>query len=49
MHTIITTPDVYSDLNGFGISVAEWAYNAVNGDTKDYGLDLADKVYAKTE
>ena len=45
MHTIIVTPDVYSDLNAFDISVAEWAYNAVNGEMKDYGLDLVDKVY----
>lgn len=49
MHTIIVTPDVYSDPDAFGISVAEWAYNAANGKAEDYGLDLADRVYEKTE
>ena len=48
MHTIIVTPAVYSDVNGFGVSVAEWAFNAVNGRMNDYGLDLADKVRKKT-
>ncbi len=48
-HTIIMTPDVYSDVNAFGISVAEWAYKAVNGEFGDYGLDLADKVCVKNE
>ena len=48
-HTIIMTPDVYSDVNAFGISVAEWAYKAVNGEFIDYGLDLVDKVYAENE
>ncbi len=37
MHTIIVTPDVYSDPSGFGISVADWAYNATKGELKDYG------------
>lgn len=48
-HTIIVTPDVYSDPAQFGISFADWAYNATNGKAEDYGLDLADKVYEKTE
>ena len=48
MHTIIVTPAVYSDVNDFGVSVAEWAFNAVNGRMNDYGLDLADKVRKKT-
>ena len=48
-HTIIVTPDVYSDMNKNGISVAEWAYNATNGTAENYGLDLVDKVYEKTE
>ncbi len=39
-HTIIVTPDVYSDMNKNGISVAEWAYNATNGTAENYGLDL---------
>lgn len=49
MHTIIAVPAVYSDPNGFGISAADWAYNAANGRAADYGLDLADQVYGKTE
>lgn len=48
MHTIIATPDVYSDPAGIGISAAEWAYHATNGDMQDCGLDLVDKVYEKT-
>ena len=48
-HTIIVTPDVYSDMNKNGISVAEWAYNATNGTAENYGLDLVDKVYEKIE
>lgn len=48
MHTIIVTPDVYSDPAGIGISAAEWAYHATNGDMQDCGLDLVDKVYEKT-
>ena len=47
MHTIIVTPDVYSDPDASGISVAAWAYNAVNGTVQDYGLALADKVCEK--
>ncbi|MBO4878597.1 MAG: esterase [Ruminococcus sp.] len=49
MHTIIVTPAVYSDPAHLGISVADWAYNATNGKAEDYGLDLVDKVYEKTE
>ena len=49
MHTLIASPDVYADPASFGISAAEWAYNAVNGKVQDRGLDLADKVYEKTE
>ena len=30
-----------------GISAAEWTYDAVNGVTRDLGLELADKVYKK--
>ena len=49
MHTIIASPDVYSDPNAFGCSVAQWAYKAANGEMNDYGLELVDKVYEKTE
>jgi hypothetical protein len=49
MHTIIVTPDVYSDMNGSGISAADWAYKAVNGEMMDCGHELADKVYEKQE
>ena len=49
MHTIIVTDKVYTDPARFGISFADWAYQATNGKVADYGLDLADKVYDKTE
>ena len=49
MHTIIVTPDVYSDPAHLGISAAEWAYSAVSGSPKDCGLELADKTREKTE
>lgn len=49
MHTIIATPYVYTDPDSFDISVAEWAYNATIGKCEDYGLDLVEKVYEKTE
>ena len=49
MHTIIVTDKVYTDPARFGISFADWAYQATNGKAADYGLDLADKVYDKTE
>lgn len=49
LHTIIATPYVYTDPDNFGISIAEWAYNATDGKAEDYGLDLVNKVYEKTE
>ena len=47
MHTIISTSDVFTDNEMPGISAAEWTYDAVNGVTRDLGLELADKVYKK--
>ena len=44
-HTIISTPYVFQTFEPQGISGAEWLRKAVNGDVKDYGLDLLDKEY----
>ena len=49
LHTIIATPYVFGDQNENGVSIAEWAMNAVQGQYADYGLDLVNKVYEKTE
>ena len=49
LHTIIATPYVYTDPENFGISIAGWAHNATNGKVEDYGMDLVNKVYEKTE
>lgn len=48
-HTIIATPNVYQAFEPQGKSISEWLNDAVNGDLNDYGLDLVDKVYEKTE
>lgn len=45
MHTLIATPTVHEDLNNNGCSIAQWLMNAVNGEYKDYGLDLLNKKY----
>lgn len=45
MHTIIATPYVFAELNDTESSIAEWLVDAVNGDPKDYGLDLVNKEY----
>lgn len=44
-HTIIATPAVWLPFEAQGQSVAGWLADAVNGDLKDYGLDLAEKEY----
>ena len=49
MHTIIATPYCDQKFDNQGLSIVEWAYNAVNDDLKDYGLDLVNKVYEKAE
>ena len=44
-HTIISDNAVFKDkLNG-GKSIADWMFDAVNGNVKTYGLDLLDKKY----
>lgn len=45
MHTIIATPYCLAKFENQDISIAEWLMNAVNGNLKDYGLDLVDKQY----
>lgn len=46
MHTIIAVPYSFAELSGTGSSVSEWLMDAVNGNPKDYGLEL---VNSKTE
>lgn len=44
-HTIIATPAVWLPFEEQEQSVAGWLNDAVNGNLKDYGLDLVDKQY----
>lgn len=44
-HTIIATPAVWLPFEEQKQSVAGWLVDAVNGDLKDYGLDLVNKKY----
>lgn len=44
-HTIISTPVVWLPFEEQGQSVAGWLQDAVNGDMKDYGIDLINKSY----
>lgn len=44
-HTIISTPYVFEKRNDTGMSISEWLQNAINGEKKDYGLELLDKKY----
>ena len=44
-HTIIATPAVWLPFEAQGQSVAGWLADAVGGEAKDYGLDLAEKAY----
>lgn len=44
-HTIIATPGVWVHFPEQGQTVSQWLLDAVNGDLKDYGLDLVNKVY----
>ena len=48
-HTIIATPVVWIPFEEQNKSVAEWLTDAIDGNLKDYGVDLVDKVYEKTE
>lgn len=45
MHTIIATPTVCLPFEEQQQSIAGWLSDAINGDLKDYGLDLVDKQY----
>lgn len=44
-HTIIATPAVWLPFEEQQQSVAGWLADAVNGDLKDYGLELVEKQY----
>lgn len=44
-HTIIATPAVWLPFEEQNKSVADWLADAINGDLKDYGLDLVNKRY----
>lgn len=44
-HTIIATPAVWLLFEEQGQSIAGWLQDAINGDLKDYGLDLINKTY----
>lgn len=44
-HTIIATPAVWVPFKAQGQSVAGWLVDAINGDLKDYGVDLVEKQY----
>ncbi|WP_303806490.1 hypothetical protein [Ruminococcus flavefaciens] len=47
-HTIIATPVVWVTFEEQNKSVAEWLTDAIDGKLNDYGVDLVDKVYEKT-
>lgn len=49
MHTIIAVPYVWLPFEEQGQSVAGWLQEAIDGNPKDYGLDLVNKTYTKTE
>lgn len=44
-HTIIATPAVWLPFEEQGQSVAGWLTDAIEGNLKDYGVDLVDKEY----
>ena len=48
-HTIIATPAVWVAFEPQNKSVAEWLTDAIDGTLNDYGVELVDKVYEKTE
>lgn len=48
-HTIIATPAVWLPFEEQKKSIAEWLNDAVNGNPQNYGLDLVNKEYPKTE
>lgn len=44
-HTIISTPAVWLPFEELDQSVSGWLLDAMNGDLKDYGIDLVNKEY----
>lgn len=48
-HTIIATPTVWLPFEEQKKSIAEWLNDSINGTLTDYGLDLVNKEYPKTE
>ena len=44
-HTIISTPAVWLPFEDQGQSVCGWLYDCINGNLKDYGIDLVNKQY----
>ncbi|MDV3427792.1 MAG: pectinacetylesterase family protein [Bacillota bacterium] len=48
-HTIIATPVVWAKIESQNKSIAEWLTDTIDGTVKDYGLELVDKEYPKTE
>ena len=48
-HTIIATPAVWLPFEEEGQSIAGWLQDVINGESKDYGLDLVNKEYPKTK
>lgn len=44
-HTIISTPAVWLPFEEQGQSVFGWLYDCINGNLKDYGIDLVNKQY----
>ena len=44
-HTIISTPVVWLPFEEQGQSVCGWLYDCINGNLKDYGIDLVNKQY----
>lgn len=44
-HTIIATPAVWLPFDELDQSVSGWLLDAINGDLKDYGIDLVNKEY----
>ncbi|MBO4212537.1 MAG: esterase, partial [Clostridia bacterium] len=48
-HTIIATPAVWVPFEPQNKSVAEWLTDAIDGTLNDYGVELVEKVYEKTE
>lgn len=44
-HTIISTPAVWLPFEQQGKSLSGWLNDAINGNLKDYGVELVDKEY----